>query len=241
MLTLILTLMLMPTLMPAAGTAAARTLVPPTADSSDGDSGGSSTIYVARRSWHVDVGFDAADLLPPLRVVLQDLPGATSLFFGFGDRRYLMSRHRYAATLAALWPGAGLILVTGLRASPAEGFGAVHVIQLRVSREASRRAQQFIWGSLQGVGSRRADSRHADSGHAAQPAAIPGPYDGSVYYGAQPRYSAFHTCNTWAAEVLASAGLPVRSRGVVFANQLWQRVRRMAAANHLGAERVTAE
>jgi hypothetical protein len=224
-------LMLMLMLLSASGTSAARPSVPPASDSGDGDSSGSSTIYVARRSWHVDVGFDAADLLPPLQGILQELPGATSLFFGFGDRRYLASKHRYAATLAALWPGAGLILVTGLRASPADGFGATHVIQLRVSREASRRAQQFILGSLQGV----------DLQHAAQPAAFPGPYEGSVYYGAEPRYSAFHTCNTWAAEVLASAGLPVRTSGVVFANQVWQRARQLAAAKHLGAERAGAE
>jgi hypothetical protein len=54
-----------------------------------------------------------------------------------------------------------------------------------------------------------------------------GPYEGSLYFSAIPQYSAFHTCNTWAAEGLSAAGLPVESAGVVFAGQLWGQVRRL--------------
>ena len=55
----------------------------------------------------------------------------------------------------------------------------------------------------------------------------PGPYPGSTYYAAVQRYSALHTCNTWAAEALRHSGLPVRSRGVEFSWQLWRQVRRI--------------
>jgi hypothetical protein len=198
-----------------AGTAAAQSL-PPSAEPSDDR----TTIYVARRSWHVDVGFAAADVEPPLQLGLQALPGAAYVFFGFGNRGYLTSSHRHAPnSLAALWPGEGLILATGLRASPADGFGADQVIELRVSRAASRGAQEFIRRSLRD-----------------EATVIPGPYEGSVYFSARPRYSAVHTCNTWAAEALASAGLPVRSRGVLFASQLWGRVRQLAAAEPAATE-----
>jgi hypothetical protein len=63
-------------LMLAGGTAAAQSL-PPSAEPSDGR----TTIYVARRSWHVDVGFAAADVEPPLQLGLQALPGAAYVFF----------------------------------------------------------------------------------------------------------------------------------------------------------------
>jgi Protein of unknown function (DUF2459) len=67
----------------------------------------------------------------------------------------------------------------------------------------------------------------------------PGPYPGSGYFNAVPRYSAFHTCNTWAAEALKAAGLPVRSRGVALAGQLWRQSRRLDAASlHAAGESV---
>ena len=52
----------------------------------------------------------------------------------------------------------------------------------------------------------------------------PGPYEGSAYLRASERYSALHTCNTWAAELLQASGLPVHSHGVLFAGQLWRQV-----------------
>jgi hypothetical protein len=60
----------------------------------------------------------------------------------------------------------------------------------------------------------------------------PGPYEGSVYYLAVPKYSAFHTCNTWGAQVLRAAGFHVRTNGVVFAWQLWMQARRLKRGQH---------
>jgi hypothetical protein len=36
----------------------------------------SAVIYVVRRSWHVDIGFAAAELQPPLAALREQLPGA---------------------------------------------------------------------------------------------------------------------------------------------------------------------
>jgi hypothetical protein len=57
-----------------------------------------------------------------------------------------------------------------------------------------------------------------------------GPYEDSLYFQATPKYSAFHTCNTWAAEALRIAGLPVHSGGVIFSGQLWSQVVRINRA-----------
>ena len=35
-------------------------------------------------------------------------------------------------------------------------------------------------------------------------------------------------CNTWAAQVLKAAALPIHSAGVIFAGQLWGQVRHLA-------------
>ena len=183
----------------------------PPAQEPDDESGGSAIIYVVRRGWHIDVGFAASDLRPPLRSLDASFPGVKYLIFGFGDRHYLLAKDRgITVPLATMWPGPGLILATGLVALPQDAFGGGHVITLTVTARQAEDAQAFIWQTLESP----------------TPYAT-GPYGGSLYYGARARYSAFHTCNTWAAESLAAAGLPIRRSGVIFAGQLWRQVRRL--------------
>ena len=175
----------------------------------------SSIIYVIKRSWHVDIGFATADLQPPLASLRTDFPESRYLLFGFGDRHYLVDKDRgFGGMLAALWPGAGLMLVTGLGNSTQAAFGADNVIEIPVTAAQARTAQQFVWQSLS-----------ADRGAVAPLRA--GPYEDSLYYAASERYSAWHTCNTWAAEALHATGLPVHSFGVAFASQLWIQAQRL--------------
>jgi hypothetical protein len=47
-----------------------------------------------------------------------------------------------------------------------------------------------------------------------------GPYPRSVFYASTGTYNPGHTCNTWTAEALQAAGLPVNAVGVVFAGQV---------------------
>jgi len=168
----------------------------------------SDTLYVVRRGWHLDVGFDAQTLTADFDPVRGALPGARFVVFGFGDRRYLLAAHRHAPDLlAALWPGPGLILATGLVRPPEDAFGSPQVTRVAVSRATLLAAQEYVLQSFR------------DMRVVAQ-----GPYDGSVFYASTARYSAAHTCNTWIAEVLEAAGLPLHSRGVVFAGPLWRTV-----------------
>ncbi len=179
-----------------------------------------SQVIVVRRGWHIDVGFSVADLLPPLRSVAADMPSAHFWLFGFGDMHYLMSKHHGSSSLAAaLWPGAGVMLVTGLEGTPQEGFGAAHVVELEVTPAQALALQQGIWKSFLTKAGGAAVYR-------------PGPYEGSFYYIATEHYSALHTCNTWAAESLAWGGLEVHAAGVMFAGQLWSQVRKLQRAQH---------
>jgi Protein of unknown function (DUF2459) len=183
----------------------------------------SAVIYVARRGWHVDVGFAAADLEPPLKTLLAEFPGAQYLFFGFGDRRYLLARNRNAPVLlAAVWPGRGMILATGLVSPPSAAFGTSHVVALAVTARQASDAQAFVWYSLD-----RQPVLNQQTTDDPVRSYAPGPYEGSLFFTAAPRYSGFHTCNTWAAEVLAATALPIHSAGVIFAGQLWRQVRRL--------------
>jgi hypothetical protein len=175
----------------------------------------SSTIYVARRGWHIDIGMAAADLSPPLAQAAAALPGARFVFFGFADKHYLLAKnHSGPVLLSALFPGASILLTTGLTNSPPEGFGAPHVITLMVTQDQMRDLQVFIWRSL----------RTQDD---ALKVYRDGPYEGSVYFLGKPKYSALHTCNTWGAEALRAAGFHVHTVGVIFAGQLWVQARRL--------------
>jgi len=63
-------------------------------------------MYLARRSWHIDVGFAARDLGPSLAFTARRFPRAKYLFFGFGDRHYLLSKGKGTSSLAgALFRG----------------------------------------------------------------------------------------------------------------------------------------
>lgn len=184
-----------------------------------------NTLFVARRGWHIDVGFAVGELAAPLRLIAGEFPGARYVFFGFGDRRYLMARHRRAPLmLLALFPGRGLILGTGLTAEPAAAFGTSEVIALKVPRHGAVRAQAYVWHALTDAEESLLQLR--DRAHRA-PVGMPGPYEGSSFFDSRGRYSAAHTCNTWAAEVLAQSGAPVGSGEIVFAGPLWRRLERI--------------
>jgi hypothetical protein len=184
-------------------------------------SAASELIYVVRRQWHIDVGFAAPEPTAPLAGFSARLQGAQYLLFGFGDRHYLTAKGSvFPDMLIALWPGPGLLLVSGLGAPPQQAFGPANVVALHVTSLQRRAAETFVLQSL------------SDPGGRFEPYAL-GPYQGSLYFSATARYSGLYTCNTWAAQVLQAAGLPVRSAGVVFASQLWRQIHRWAAGARL--------
>lgn len=182
-----------------------------------------SHVIVVRRGWHIDVGLPVAEIGPRLRFVAAALPGARYILFGFGDMRYLESRKKGVSTLAAaLWPGRGIMLVTGLDGTPEQGFGARHVIELKVGDAQSSALQGFVAESFVTV-------------NGSANVYEPGPYPGSVYFLAVAKYSALHTCNTWASEALHAAELPVHRRGVLFATQVWSQARRLQRTENRAA------
>jgi Protein of unknown function (DUF2459) len=180
-----------------------------------GNSPSDSTVFVARRGWHVDIGLAVEELTPALKSVAAQLPATRYAFFGFADKHYLLAAKRNAPVLlGALLPGAGIILLTGLANSPQQAFGEKQVIALRLDAGEMAALQFFVWTSLRSQGG-SIDVYQK------------GPYEDSAYFLATQKYSALHTCNTWAAEALRAAGFRVHTRGVIFARQLWTQALRV--------------
>ncbi|MGH7071399.1 MAG: DUF2459 domain-containing protein [Acetobacteraceae bacterium] len=176
------------------------------------------TIAVIDRGWHTELGLPTASLAWPLAGLTHDFPGAVTLTFGFGDRAFVLARHRTLGdALGALFPSPGLILVTGLNTSSADAFGAARVVPLRVSRASFERIAAFVWNSID------RDNRLLPSPYGS------GPYLGSLYYASTVDYDALETCNTWVAEALRAGGVPVQASGVLFASQIMREARRARA------------
>jgi hypothetical protein len=191
-------------------------------DSLATDSTRTQVIFVVRRKWHIDVAF-ATDAAPsPTRFIGTRNADARYVIFGFGDRDYLMAKAKHTPLfLRALWPGPGLIRVTGLTVSPADAFGSSNVLAIAITPAQARAGRAFVAVSLTAQ---------------LKPLSAPRDHDGTVYFDTTARYSALHTCNTWVAEVLRATGLPVRSVGVVFADQLWDQARQISEMQALHPE-----
>jgi uncharacterized protein (TIGR02117 family) len=174
----------------------------------------SATITVVERGWHTDVCIrnEDAGLLESLA---QGFDGAHFLCFGFGERQYVVTRtHGPLVALSALFPSQAALLMTVLRDAPGEAFGRSNVVTLWITRSGLTRLQAFLQQSI-------------ENDAAGRPIRLgEGPYPGSVFFAGTGTYDAFYTCNTWTADVLRSAGLPVEG-AVLFAGDLMYKVRQL--------------
>lgn len=187
-------------------------------------------VHVVRRGWHTDIAVPVAGpgwaLIPELASLARDFPGLRHLVFGFGDRAYLLEPGAGPlAMLRALLPGRGAILLTALAATPEAAFGPGAVVALPLAGPEFSRLQQFLAGSLDRAG--------LGPGDRLRPIAA-GPYPGSVFHASTITYAATYTCNTWTAEALAVAGLPLHADGIVLAQQVMARVGTIAAQRRFG-------
>lgn len=179
---------------------------------------GDATLYVVGRGWHTDIGLPVEEVHGPLVSLERDFPGIRFMVFGFGERQYYMARDAgFGEMLSALLPSKSAILMTALRAPPEQAFAEQQVVVLRVPQNAIDRIALLLWQALE----KTADGTvlRLDEG----------PYPGSLFYASYETYDAFHTCNTWTARLLHEAGIPVDSRGVLFAGQVMQQVAQIAA------------
>ena len=140
---------------------------------------------------------------------MRDFPTARYLVFGWGAHDYYMSPNPgIGDLLRAAASGPAVMLVIPLQISPEAFFGAANVFALPAPRDGIQRLSEFLWGHL----------ATDDGGPPRRVGA--GPYRQSVFFASTGTYNLGHTCNTWTAEALRAAGLPVNATGVVFAGQV---------------------
>ena len=130
--------------------------------------------------------------------------------FGWGDQDYFPDPNSgvFAAIKAGLWSSGSVIHLVGF-SDPIEDFyrGAA-ITGLRMNETAYRRLLGYIDETF------RRDSRSNRA-----PAAA-GLFAYSRFYPAHRRFSLLRTCNTWVAEALEQAGLPISAAFVITAGNL---------------------
>jgi uncharacterized protein (TIGR02117 family) len=198
---------------PADGAAA---MPAPTAERDD-------IVYVVAGGWHTEVALAVDEISGALARLVAAFPGAQYLIFGWGARDYYMARNPgLGDLLRAAVPGPAVVLVVPLGVPPTAYLGPGNAWPIPLAREGTADLSQFLWDSV------------AKNQTGAPVRAGDGPYPRSVFYAATGTYGVSNTCNTWTAEALHAAGLPVTTTGVVFAAQLVDQLPPFTIAAHNG-------
>jgi uncharacterized protein (TIGR02117 family) len=173
-------------------------------------------IYVISGGWHTELGLPLEALSGPLAALNQDFPSARYLVFGWGAHDYYMAQNPgIGDLLRAATSGPAVMLVIPLEILPEMFFGAYNVFVLPAPPEGIQRLSQFLWHFLV------KDEKGAPNRIGV------GPYPQSVFSASAGTYNLGHTCDTWTAEALRVAGLPVSATGVVFAGQVLDQLPRI--------------
>lgn len=176
--------------------------------------GGGVTAYLIAAGWHAEIALAVHAIHDPLRAVTPDFPGAQYLSFGWGERNYYMARAPTVGdAMSALFPGPAVLLVTPLYRRPRDSRANAQVFELSLSTTGLDRLSNYLWAAFD------------KSGDGSPRRLAAGPEPGSVFYAATGTYSASYTCNTWTAEGLRVAGIPVTPAGVVFVSDLTDQLR----------------
>ena len=175
------------------------------------------TLYVIDGGWHTEIALSVDAISGPLRSLREAQHGATFLVFGWGQRDYYMAKDPdLGDLLRAAIAGPAVMLVIPLTATPAQAYGAPHAFTVHASPEGLARLSEYLWDDLQ-----------KEPGETSPRAVADGPYPGSAFYPSTRTYAITHTCNTWTAEALRAAGVPVNATGVVFADQVLEQLRHL--------------
>ncbi|MBS7792254.1 DUF2459 domain-containing protein [Roseococcus sp. SDR] len=164
-------------------------------------------VWLLDAGWHTEIGLPPAWLPPEITT---PFPGAALLFLGFGKRDFMLAeRPGLAEWLAGPIPGAAALQLTAWPGPPRQAW------RLPITP-----------GGLAALSSALASSF------------APGPEliearPGRRFYAAARGYSLAYTCNSWTAEMLAAAGLPIATEGVVLSRGVMTQAARLPGACRL--------
>ena len=178
-------------------------------------------VFIVHDAWHAAIVIKQADVPAAVLPELRDFPSAEYLEFSWGDRDYFPAPDGGfgLALRAAFWSSGSILHVVGFKGALETVYPTAEIIEIPVSEEGFQRLIKFISDTF---------SRP----HPPAPAeARPGLFSNGRFYSAEGKFSLLRTCNTWVAEALNTAGLPINPGYVITAANLGNQVRSLAAGN----------
>lgn len=177
--------------------------------------------FIVHDAWHAAIVISASDIPPAILPELKDFPSAEQLEFSWGDRDYFPAPDPgIGLALKAAFRSSGSVLhVVGSSGALKTFYPGAEIMDIALSENDLHRLIQFISDTF----ARPAPDIAAE--------ARPGLFPTGRFYPANGKFSILRTCNTWVAEALNAAGLPVSPRYVITAGNLAGQLRALPAQN----------
>jgi hypothetical protein len=132
--------------------------------------------------------------------------------FGYGKKTFFTApANTLSEYILGPFPGPAAIHVFGLRVTPVEAYPD-NAAALALPPTGGRNLSAYIWQELAKDKSGRpiiVSRSHNPEG---------------LFYAAESQYSLLNTCNTWTANALHHAGIPISEKGVMFSRQVMAQV-----------------
>ena len=166
-------------------------------------------VYIVHDSWHAGIVLRRQDLTGKTLPELDDLPGAVFVEFSWGDKDYFPapSPGISLGLKAAFWSRGSVLHVVGFSNDIESFYPNAQIAELHLAQPAYARLIAYLSGSFARTQTGRAPAE-------------PGLVANGRFYPSNRRFSLLNTCNTWVAEGLQTAGLPVWPGLVITAGQL---------------------
>jgi uncharacterized protein (TIGR02117 family) len=182
--------------------------------------GNIKSVLVANHGWHSAIVIKNGDIaeaeLPEIKYFSE-----TEFFeFGWGDRDYYQAPDPGLglALMAVFWSSGSVLHVAGIKGDVKSYFPNSKLTKIILSDEAFQLLIRFISDTIV-----RTEGR-------ALVETRPGLYPNSRFYPARGKFHLFRTCNTWVAEALLSAGLPLNPAMAFTAGNLSRQIRGLSHA-----------
>lgn len=169
-------------------------------------------VYVVGQGWHAEIGIPVEELDDGLRFYRDVFPGARVVIFGYGKKTFFTAHAETVSEyILGPVPGPAVIQAFALNVTPLEAYPREDTTVLRLPPDGAHALSAYIWQDLV-----KENGKPKIAARGSEP-------DG-MFYEAVSEYNLFHTCNTWTAEALHAAGLPISADGIVFSGQTMDRV-----------------
>ncbi len=173
-------------------------------------------LTVIKHDWHSSIAIPLAAIQPPLTQAVHAKPGDDTLVIGFGARVWMGQPGRgLSDAIDALSGSPGAVQITAEQGLPYPGDPITETVVLQVSPQAITALADFAFQAI---------AKQPD-GHVA-PYAEPVP--GNCYYDSSVHYGMLHNSNSWIAEALHQAGLPISPDNIVRASAVISAARELA-------------